>query len=318
MELHRFCSTSRVMLVAGKGGVGKTTVTATLATAAARTGASVLIVEVEGKSGLATCFGVAELGYDATEIRPSIRARELTPDEALVEYLDERGLRSVSRRLARTGTLDVVATAVPGMRDILVLGKVKQLEQARDADLILVDTPASGHAVSFLRSPLGLADSVRAGVLRSQAREVIDLLTDPSRAQVILVTRPEETPVNELVDTAFALEDQIGVTLGPVIVNGMPPDLGLAGHTTVQDALRCGLEISAPEAVALDLAAQFAGERRSLADEQANQLAARLPLAQVLLPLIDQEIGPSQIEHLADELTTGVGLLAETSPRAPR
>ena len=304
------------MIVAGKGGVGKTTVTAILATAAARTGASVLIVEVEGKSGLEACWGIAPLRYDETEIRTSISARELTPDEALVEYLDERGLGSVSRRLARTGTLDVVATAVPGMRDILVLGKIKQLEQARAADLILVDTPAAGHAVSFLRSPSGLADSVRGGVLRSQAREVVDLLTDPRRSQVIMVTRPEETPVNELVDTAFALEDQVGVTLGPVIVNGMPPDLGLDQYSTRQDAQRGGVEITESEIEAMDAAARFASERRSLADEQATRLATRLPLPQVHLPLVSTEIGPNQIEQLADALTASVALLPEAPPRS--
>jgi anion-transporting ArsA/GET3 family ATPase len=92
MDLERFCAASRVVIVAGKGGVGKTTVTAALATAAARTGMSVLIVEVEGKSGLATCFGGAPLTYEEAELRPGLRARTLTPDDALLEYLDDQGL----------------------------------------------------------------------------------------------------------------------------------------------------------------------------------------------------------------------------------
>ena len=144
MDLERFCATSRVVIVAGKGGVGKTTVTAALATAAARTGMSVLIVEVEGKSGLAACFGEAPLTYEEAELRPGVRARTLTPDDALLEYLDDHGMRRISRRLSRSGALDVVATAVPGMRDILVLGKVKQLERAGAADLIVLDAPAAG------------------------------------------------------------------------------------------------------------------------------------------------------------------------------
>ena len=130
MDLERFCAASRVVIVAGKGGVGKTTVTAALATAAARTGMSVLIVEVEGKSGLAACFGEPALTYEEAELRPGVRARTLTPDDALLEYLDDHGMRRISKRLSRSGALDVVATAVPGMRDILVLGKVKQLERA--------------------------------------------------------------------------------------------------------------------------------------------------------------------------------------------
>ena len=163
MDLERFCSASRVVIVAGKGGVGKTTVTAALATAAARTGMSVLIVEVEGKSGLAACFGESALTYEEAELRPGVRARTLTPDDALLEYLDDHGMRRISKRLSRSGALDVVATAVPGMRDILVLGKVKQLERADAADLIVLDAPAAGHAVSFLLSARGLLDAVRVG-----------------------------------------------------------------------------------------------------------------------------------------------------------
>jgi anion-transporting ArsA/GET3 family ATPase len=144
MELAQFCASSRVVIVAGKGGVGKTTVAATLATAAARTGASVLVVEVEGKSGLATCFGVPSLDYEDVEVRPGLSVRTLTPDDALLEYMDDRGLQRISRRMVTSGTLDIVATAVPGMRDILLLGKVKQLEQSRAADLIVLDAPAAG------------------------------------------------------------------------------------------------------------------------------------------------------------------------------
>src|SRR5581483_479078 len=208
MELAQFCSASRVVIVAGKGGVGKTTVTATLATAAARTGASVLIVEVEGKSGLASAFGCEPLEYADFEVAPGIRARTLTPDQALLEYLEDRGLRRFSRRLTHSGALDVVATAVPGMREILVLGKVKALERSGVADLILIDAPAAGHAIGFLMSPRGLTDAVRIGPVRAQAEDVIEMLSDPERCRVILVTLPEETPVNELVDTAYALEDR--------------------------------------------------------------------------------------------------------------
>ena len=232
MDLERFCATSRVVIVAGKGGVGKTTVTAALATAAARTGMSVLIVEVEGKSGLAACFGEAPLTYEEAELRPGLRARTLTPDDALLEYLDDHGMRRISRRLSRSGALDVVSTAVPGMRDILVLGKVKQLERGGTADLIVLDAPAAGHAVNFLVSARGLVDAVKVGPIHKQAAEVVELLTDPARCQVLLVTLPEETPVNELIDTAYAVEDRAGVALGPIVVNGcMPPMLGTDDRT---------------------------------------------------------------------------------------
>jgi len=196
MNVEQFCSASRVVIVAGKGGVGKTTVTAALATTAARAGASVLIVEVEGKSGLAAALGTAPLAYEEQQVEDRLRVRTLAPDEALLEYLEGRGLRRISKRMVRTGVLDVVATAVPGMKDILVLGKVKQLERGGRfgdkldpeetggaVDLIVVDAPAAGHAVQFLQSASGLLDAVSVGPIRAQAQEVVELLRDPTRAR---------------------------------------------------------------------------------------------------------------------------------------
>src|SRR3954452_17261460 len=207
MEVADFCTTSRVVIVAGKGGVGKTTVTAALAVTAARAGRSVLIVEVEGKSGLPAMFDAPPLGYDEIDLDQRVRARFLTPDAALVDYLVTHGMKRISKRLISSGALEVVATAVPGMKDILVLGKVKSLDESRAADLIIVDAPAAGHTISFLLSPRGLLDAVRVGPINKQASDVVALLTDPDRCQVMLVTLPEETPVSELIETAYAIED---------------------------------------------------------------------------------------------------------------
>jgi anion-transporting ArsA/GET3 family ATPase len=311
VRLEHLCAASRVLIVAGKGGVGKTTVTAALAVAAARTGASVLIVEVEGKSGLSTALGVDALEYAEVDVRPGVRARTLTPDQALLEYLQDRGLRRISRRLVRSGALDVVATAVPGMKDILVLGKVKQLERAGAADLIIIDAPAAGHAVTFLTSARALLDAVRVGPVRTQAQDVVELLSDATRCRVMLVTLPEETPVNELVDTAFALEDRAGVSLGPVVVNAFPREVALAGHTFGDDAAALGIDVAAPERVALDAATSFQRERYELALEQADRLAAAVPLPQIRLPFLFREIGPSQVDDLADALTAEVEAIPE-------
>jgi anion-transporting ATPase len=313
MDLERFCATSRVVIVAGKGGVGKTTVTAALATAAARTGMSVLIVEVEGKSGLASCFGQSPLTYEEAELRPGLRARTLTPDDALLEYLDDHGMRRISRRLSRSGALDVIATAVPGMRDILVLGKVKQLERAGVADLIVLDAPAAGHAVTFLLSARGLVDAVKVGPVHKQAADVVELLNDPARCQVVLVTLPEETPVNELVDTAYAIEDRAGVALGPIVVNGCIAPIpggaldgrGLAGVRA--DAAVAGLDVPDGELGALAAAAEFRESLQSRQGEQCARLHERLPLPQIRLPfLFTADVGPAEIELLADALTDGM------------
>src|SRR2546423_4317646 len=234
MDIAGFCSQTRLLIVAGKGGVGKTTVTAALARMAARAGLTTLIVEVEGKSGLPALFGARDsLSYDEVVLAPGggprgwsdVRARTLTSDDALLEYLVDHGMKRISKRLASSGALDVVATAAPGIKDILILGKVKQLERAGAADLILLDAPAAGHAITFLLAARALLDAVRVGPINTQAREVLEVLTDADRCEVMLVTLPEETLVNELIDTAFHLEDRVGVNLGPVVVNGLYEDL---------------------------------------------------------------------------------------------
>ena len=316
MELDQFWS-ARVVIVAGKGGVGKTTVTAAMATVAARAGMRVLIVEVEGKSGLAATFAKPPLTYEETELAPNVSARTLTPEEALLEYLEGAGLRRISHRLARSGALDVVATAVPGMPDILVLGKVKQLERGHRFDLVLVDAPAAGHAITFLTSAQGLLDTVRVGPIRRQAADVVELLHDPTRCQVVLVTVPEETPVNELVETAFSVEDRAGVALGPVVVNGVYPAFSRTfSSEPTPDRIRKDAEaldvfVSDREAGHLVAAARFRSERESVQRRQIDRLATGLPLAQVELPFVfTADVGPREIEVLADALTSQIEALA--------
>ena len=304
-----------MVIVAGKGGVGKTTVTATLAVAAARAGRNVLIVEVEGKSGLATAFNRPALGYEEQELAPGIRGRTLTPDAALRDWLEGNGLKRVSKRLVQTGALDVIATAVPGMKDILVLGKIKGLEQSKDADLIIVDAPAAGHALTFLTSAQGLLDAVAVGPVRKQAADVVEMLSDPARCQVVLVTLPEETPVNEAVDTAFAIEDKVGVRLGPIVVNGCYPELALTAASATAAAAQADGElidafVSNQEASDLAAAAAFRAERTEIQLAQADRLAEALPLPQIRLPfLFTSEIGPAQIEQLADAFVDGLAAL---------
>lgn len=312
MELAQFCATSRAVIVAGKGGVGKTTVTGALALAAAGAGMSVLIIEVEGKSGLPAMFGCEQLTYEECEAAPGVRARTLTPDQALLDYLRDHGLRRISRRLSSSGALDVVATAVPGMKDILVLGKVKQLEREGIADLILIDAPAAGHAVSFLLSPRGLLDAVRVGPIRKQAADVIEMLSDPQRCQVMLVTIPEETPVNELVDTAFAIEDRVGVKLGPVVVNACYPDLDVDASAAdiARDAEALDVFVSAREADDLARAAAFRARRQALQRAEADRLADLLPLPQLRLPfLFAADLGRAELGVLGAHLAEGIEAL---------
>ncbi len=327
MDVAAFCAESRVLVVAGKGGVGKTTVAAALARMAAGAGCSVLVVELEGRSGIATAFGGSgPLGYDETELLAAgdapgldgnVRGRRLTPDDALLEYLADHGLQKVSRRLVSSGAVDVVATAIPGIRDVLVLGKVKQLERDRVADLIVVDAPATGHAVTFLTSASGLLDAARAGPVRAQAADVVELLSDPARCRVLLVTLPEEMPVRETVDAAYLLEDRAGVQLGPVVVNGwdeVPPGLEV---TAAEAATAAGVTLTPDQAAALEAARAFRLHRHELAAEQIEHLGRELPLPQLRLPhLLAPGIGRHELDRLAVALAGGVRSLAPAAGAA--
>jgi anion-transporting ArsA/GET3 family ATPase len=176
----------------------------------------------------------------------------------------------------------------------------------------VVDGPAAGHAVSFLLSPKGLLDAVRVGPVLTQAVEVTEMLSDPDRAQVLLVTLPEETPVNETAETAETFIDRIGLTLGPLVVNGLYPERPLEEMVSPGEiravAEQAGVAVPDGDLEHLARAAGFVTGRRRLQEEQLARLAERPGLPQVVLPfLFSCDIGRAELEVLADALTAGVG-----------
>jgi len=339
MDVRDFCSQSRVLIVAGKGGVGKTTMVAALAHLAAGAGLSVLVIELEGRAGVASAFGSSGgLGYagevlhaagatdlgdgpavGSTAIPPgTVHARTITPDDALLEYLDDHGMRRFSKRLLSSGIIDIVAGAIPGIRDILVLGKIKQIEQQRVADLILVDAPATGHTMTFLSSAGGLLDAARGGPIRAQAADVVALLSDPARCQVALVTLPEEMPVNEVVEAAFQLEDRVGIALGPVIVNAAYPSAHGLAVPADETLAAAGVTLDPGPAAGLEEARRFRQRRHELQEEQIRRLAEELPLPQLRVPyLFTDAIGPRELDVLSAALGAGIEALHDPAGVAP-
>jgi anion-transporting ArsA/GET3 family ATPase len=317
-------ATSRLVIVVGKGGVGKTTVTATIARAAAGRGRNVLVVETEPNGPLARCFERPVCGYEASLLwgpdsddgtEGRVWGRAITPTDALHDYLSTHGLgllvRSSSRRGApnrNRGGIDVLATAAPGIEDLLVLGKVRAIDAEAVHDLIVVDGPAAGHAVSLLRAAAGLLEIVRSGPIHDQAVEVSAMLRDPHRCQVVLVTTAEETPVNETIDTAFTIEDDLGVQLGPIVVNKLETESAqpgpLAGRMLERLISDADPELTAPEARAMASAAVRAARYRTdLLEAQARnltRLSESLGLPQISLPrLATKQIGPGELAILA-------------------
>ena len=256
---------------------------------------------MEGHSNLAAPFRPKPLSYEEETLEEwpnggRLRARQLTPETALRDYLDVSGLSAITNRMARTGAVDIIATAAPGIRDLLALGKIRQLEQGNAADLIIVDAPAAGHAITFLRAPTGLAGSAASGPVRHQAELVLDMFADEHRCQVMLATLPEEAAVNELIETAYSLEDLVGIRLAPLMVNCRWPEIdGLA------DALDRRPPTSAPGPA--ERAARFRLDRIEAQQAEIQRLHDELPLPRLDLPfLFTTSLDRSDIEQLADAL----------------
>jgi anion-transporting ArsA/GET3 family ATPase len=289
-------SASGVVIVAGKGGVGKTTVTAVVARMAADRGLRVLVVELDDKPGLAALL-------------PDLHVRTIRAASALDEYLQDHGFGRIASRLNASGVIDIVGTAAPGIDDLVVLGKIKQLERSEDWDLIVVDGPAAGHAITMLLSASGVLDAVAGGPMRSQASDVLELLTDPQRCQVVLVTLAETTPVNETIETAGQLLDRVGIGLGPIVVNGVEPGIDeppVEIEAVLAAAVEAGL-LAATDVEVLGAASRFLEERRAM---QRREMAR---LEQLDRPLIRLEAMPvagldaAAISTLAEDVVSGAG-----------
>lgn len=316
MDPGRFFASSRVLIVAGKGGTGKTALAAACATAAARLGQSALLVEVGGRSAAASMLGVEAVGYEPAAARldlaGDLQVRSIAPDRALIEWLGRHGFERIVKRMARSGLLEVIATATPGIKDLLVLGRIRNLEESAAAEVIVVDAPASGQAVGLLRAPATIAAAARAGVLHHQARAALDMLGDARRCRVMLVTVAEETPVNELIETAFAVEEEAGVALAPVVVNAALEEI--AGLGADVDSAEAAAGLTAAERADLRAAAGLRSARWAGQEDCIAELARRLPLPQIRLPrLLVAELGPTEADLLADALVAGIEDLPETA-----
>jgi len=295
--LHR-----SLVVISGKGGVGRTTVAAVLARAAANAGKRVLIAASAPTDRLGHLYGRAPLGPTVATLAPGIDAVNMTPESALREY-GVLTLRSelIARALLENRAARSFLNAVPGLDAYAVLGKAwwHTTERANGRlryDLTILDGPASGHAALMLRIPGAILAAMPKGPLAPDARAIDELLHDPMRAALMVVTLPEELPAREAGELAAAVRE-LRLPLGPLVVNAVPSDDATAPALTpildraaaVGDALGATLRLAIAARTHRRIAEQtIAGLQRDLG----------LPILSLpRLPTVD--VGPAGVATLA-------------------
>jgi len=303
----------RLLIVTGKGGTGKTAVAASLALAAARRGARVLLAEVgreEQGPGL-IAPGTGEVGYAGRELTPGLRAMRVEPYAALAEYL---GLQLGGQRIARAvvanhGFRQLMAAA-PGWRELITLGTLWHVEQQTDGgrpaiDLIVVDAPATGHGLTFLDVPRLVASAVRSGPLRRNAEEVERLLADPERTLLLPVALAEELPVRETRELLERLRGDLGIPVDRVVVNALEPrPLPPAfEHLPERLASLATAPNGSLQPATVAACVHHCSARYELQQQYLQQLGRETGLPLVTLPLLGGGVtGPDDLEALAEPL----------------
>ena len=216
----------RLLFVTGKGGVGKTTVAAGLAQLAAEHGKRVLVCEVDAKGDVTSLFEAPPTDFTPREIAPGVWSMSMDTEASLREYLKLHLRIPVVGRIGPLAkAFDFVATAAPGVREILTVGKFCWEVKERHYDLVVVDAPASGHIVGQLAAPQAINDLVKVGLIRSQTDWMLEILSDPRQTGLVAVCTPEEMPVSETLELEKRVREETTVRMSAVVVNRVLPEL---------------------------------------------------------------------------------------------
>jgi anion-transporting ArsA/GET3 family ATPase len=300
----------RFLFITGKGGTGKTTVTAALATAFADAGRRVLIAVSEPKERVSTLLGAPAFGASVERVAANIWGVRISPEPALREY-GEMILKSRAVYNAVFGNRYVQSffAAVPGLHQWAMLGKAwfhstEVLPDGRPRfDVVLFDAPATGHGLEMLRVPKVIVDVVPPGILRRDAERAWAMFQDPKQSGVVVVSLPEDMPANESIELGHAVKDELGLPIARLIVNAVVTTLFDAQDRSTLFGMS-GLRSGDPgdEGIA-------AAVRRSIQEQVQEQSLAKLRAAFqapiTLLPrLLSNVSGPEDIRRLAGVLAT--------------
>jgi anion-transporting ArsA/GET3 family ATPase len=294
--------------VTGKGGVGKSTVALALGMAAASRGKRVIVCEVASQEHTSRVFRRSEVGFHEVEMADSLWTISIDPDRSLREYLVlQSPVKAMGELLSRSRIFTYMAAATPGLKELVTIGKIWELAQldrrvkkGREYDLVVVDAPATGHGIGFLQTPRTFAGIARVGPIRNQAEALDSFITDRRRTGAVIVSLPEEMPVNESELLERELSENVGVSVDRVYMNALYPE-----RFSESDAERlASVADSVDGGARAAVRAALSERRRAVAHRgQLDRLRKRVAAPVWTLPFVfEPELGVAGIERLAGEV----------------
>lgn len=325
-ELHRLFQ-RRLLVVAGKGGVGKTTVACILALLAAQLGKRTLLAEVDGAGRAAKLLGVepGPVG-EPRAVQPSLSVMSVEGSNALAEYLAIiLPVKRVLQAVFASRIYQYFVAAAPGLKELLTIGKIWYEAERLDPgtgrrlwDLVIMDAPATGHSLQYLRMPRAARDAFGAGLVGRESQRLVELLVDPQRTAVNLVTTAEEMPVNETLEMYQQIRGDLQMPLGLLFVNRVH-----RAPFTVAEVKRAQARIdksrTADERLLLAEVLERAREEVGWSDihqTYLRRLRADISMPALELPFVfAEEFGLEQVRALAAELGGEVGSVVRRGGR---
>ena len=299
----------RFVIVVGKGGVGKSIMCAALGLLSARAGVRTLIVEFNARQKAPAHFDKVPAAYEVQELEPNLYSMAIEAGPALHEYaLRKVRFERVYQTIFENDAVKRLLAMVPGMNELLLLGKAFDLEREQKHGepvwgRIIVDSPATGHGVSLLRLPSAILGVIERGPMADELRKMRDLMMDPERTAIHLVTLPEEMPVRETLELVGQIDTLLQIPKGWLFINGVWPEVLEPGDAELVKLFRSTAHGVDPVVDAgLDRAERMA-ERRQFQDTYLIELAQKIDMPRVEVPyLFVPEFGRDAIHTLADHI----------------
>jgi anion-transporting ArsA/GET3 family ATPase len=298
-----------LVIVTGKGGVGKTTVAVALGMRAAAEGKRTIVCEVSSQENASRMFEHTTVGFHEVELEENLWAISIDPDESMREYvLLQLKVRAMRDMLFRSRIFNYLAAATPGLKELVTIGKIWELAQldrkvksGRKYDTVIVDAPATGHGVGFLQTPRTFANIARVGPIHSQAQTLDNFITDHENTGVAIVALPEEMPVNESAALEHDLVNEVGVAVDRVYLNGLYPERFSKADAEQLTAL-AAVEEGASKAAARAALSEFGRARSQRAQLARLRRRAQAPV-KTLPFLFEPDLGPEAARRLSKRLT---------------